>query len=350
MTEKEKKPIISKETKAQAVKLLIIVVAAFATALLFRRSAGIIAMLPLAFIICGFTAFIGVDTKLKLIIYGITVFCVNTVEQKDINVTIMFTALCLLACAVFEIAARLIKKHKRSGNYVMAIGAVLCVCLSFVFVGNPITAISANKLIKDYTAAKYPQGENYALGEFEFSSIYYNHKTQAYEVEAISNKYPTEAGVISSNGATVSDSFKTIMKEKLAEPYMLEITAVLREYFPNDSFEIICDDIYEKPSENMLISESGKLNGSIDYEIYLGGVQTANAMEEKVEKYISVIDSNEIDYGRIIFKSGISPWVVRSVTVDGNRPLGFNDFTIQQVHPNTSNRFNRYVSRLIGIQ
>ncbi len=329
-------------------KVAIIAVLAFIAALCFRQSSGILAMTPAAFILCGLASFVEIDWRIKTIIFGVTVFSLNTIEQTDMNITLTYTALCLLACLLFNIGARLIKKHKKSGVPVMSTGAVLCIALSVIFIGNPISAISAKSAINDYAERTYPSSENAALGEFEFSNIYYNFNTKAFESRATSSKYPTESGIISYSADTVYDGFQEIMKEKLCQPYILEITALLRKYYPDDSFSVSYKDIASKPGDRVLSATEGELYGRITYEIYLGGVQTANGMSEKVARYMQIIDGTDTEYSKIIFKSGISPWMLRSVTVDKNRPVGFDDFAVEHVHPQTSNRFNRYVSRFLS--
>ncbi|MBQ4317288.1 MAG: hypothetical protein IJC20_03475, partial [Clostridia bacterium] len=224
-----------KNTKASSlntVKLLIVVALAFAAATTFRRSAGIIAMTPIALIACISGAFIGVAIWQKLAIFGITVFSVNTIENDDIKITIMFTTLCLLAVLLFSLVAKSVKKGKKYGYIIGVIGLIICVGLNMFFVGNPFKAIKANDQINEYTNEKYPQSENAYLGDFEFSKIYYRYDTKAYVVDAASDKFPTERASITLGNEVIRDGFKTVMEDKLSEPYVLEIKEVLRKHFP----------------------------------------------------------------------------------------------------------------------
>ncbi len=341
---KEKK--INSQEKVFTIKLILVVIAAFLAALFFRRSAGIIAMTPLTFLICGVASFISVKPSLKFVIFGLSVFFCNTVEQQDMKITITFTALCLLACIVFEIGARFIKKQKKYGYGIFASGLVLCIALSVVFVGNPISAIKAKNAILDYSDKVYPSSENAALGEFEFSSIYYRQDTKAYYIDATSTKYPTESGTLSFDGAKVSDEFKSIMESKLTQPYVLEITGLLRKYFPNDNFSVSYEDTAKFPDESLFASKDGELNGRLIYQIKLGGVQTANGMLEKVERYTEVIDQSDYNYAKIIFKSGTSQWTRRYVEVNSNRQF-FEKTKIYSVPAGTSNSFNEYLIYLM---
>ena len=352
MTEKiksiNKKPK-NTQGKSDFVKLLLTVAAAFVTALVFRRSVGIIAMLPIGFAICALASFIAVKPALKLTIFGISVFFVNTVEQKDIKVTIVFTALCLLACFLFDHSARLIKAKKKQGITRLCVSFALVIGLSILLIGNPISALKAKNTIEDYTEQKYPQSENAALGEFDFTNIYYNFETKAYCIDAVSSKYPTEGGTLSFAGSKLADSFERVMEQKLTQPYILEMTSLLRKYFPDDSFSVSCNDIASLPNENILSAEEKSLNGRLVYVIQLGGIQTANGMSEQVEKYLKIIDDSEIDYCTIVFKSGTGQWLRRSVTVNSGESGLFNKFEIDRVPAGTSEEFNYYLTEMLSI-
>lgn len=352
MTEKTKsinKKPKNNQGKSDFVKLLLTVAAAFVMALVFRRSAGIIAMVPIGFAVCALASFIAVKQPLKLTIFGISVFFINTVEQRDIRVTIMFTALCLLACFLFDHSARLIKAKKKQGITRLCVSLALVICLSVLLIGNPISALKAKNTIEDYTEEKYPQAKNAALGEFDFTNIYYSFETKAYCMDAVSSKYPTEGGTLSFAGSKLSDSFERVMEEKLTQPYILEMTSLLRKYFPDDSFSVSCTDIASLPNENILSAEEKSLNGRLVYVIQLGGIQTANGMSEQVEKYLKIIDDSEIDYCTIIFKSGTGQWLRRSVTVNKGESALFNKFEIKRVPAGTSEEFNYYLTEMLSI-
>lgn len=325
------------------VKLMLVVTLAFVAAIVFRRSAGILAMTPLSLIMCAVAAFVGVGVLTKCAVFGVTVFAVNTIENDDISVTLLFTALCLLAVFVLSIAASQIKKGKKYGYAVMIIGAVICFSLGLIFVGNPITALNAKNRITEYTNTKYPESENAYLGNFEYSDIYYNYNTKAYTITAVSDKYPTEAAAITLGGNLLRDGFESLMEEKLGEPYILEIKEILRNRFPNDSFSVNLDGFALLPEENAFSSSNGELYQNIRYEIVLGGVQTADQMRERVNDYVKALDESGIGYAGLTFKSGIGNWIRRYVYIDPNHVKGDMSFDIKYVNKDTSNDFNRYL-------
>ncbi len=342
MTFLKTKFIKDKAYYINALKTVSVVLLAFVAAIFFRRSAGVLATFPFAFVFCAISAFINVNPKIKLAVFGITVFALNTVENTDTKVALIFAALCLLACLLFQLSAGVIKKRKAIGICVIAICFVLCTVLSFVFVGNPVSAIKADRILKDYTESKYPAAENGESAKYIFSKTYYNYNTKSFEKQGYGTDSPTEIGTLSVSGETVHDSLKSIVQKNLAQPYVLEITEVLRKRFPDDTFSVSFDEIYKENGKQIISTEKDGLYGRIVFEINLGGVQTANKMAEKVKQYTEVLDNADINYGKIIYKSGISPWVKRSATVDKNRPMGKCDFTVSHVPISTSNRFNRF--------
>jgi len=217
MTENTKQKEISEATSERnfALKLLLTVILAFASALLFRRSMGIWAMTPLSFIISACGAFIGIRPLLKNVIFGITVFAVNTIEQQDMSVTLTFVALCLLVRIVSDYAVGVYKNSKKRCIAIASAGALVCMALSCAFIGNPIMAIKADVLLDEYVQQKYPANEKAYLGNFEFTNVYYNFHTKAYSIDAVSDKFPTEEAPITLSEDNVRDGFKPIMEEKI---------------------------------------------------------------------------------------------------------------------------------------
>lgn len=336
-----------KSSSLYTVKLLIVVVLAFVAALTFRRSVGIIAMTSISLVMCAVASFIGISALTKCSIFGITVFAINTIENDDITVTIMFSALCLLAVVLFSATATIIKKGKKYGYLIGLICFLICIGLNLFFVGNPFDALNAKNKITEYTDKQYPHNENAYLGNFEFSKIYYRYDTKAYVIDAVSDKFPTERASLTLGNEVVRDGFKSLMEEKLSEPYILDIKSILRENFPNDSFSVTYDGFASLPDENIFSSESGELKNNLYYEINLGGIQTGKQMTERVREYVNAIDESNVGYAKLIFKSGIGNWQKRYVTITPNHIPNHVNFEIKFVSKNTSNRFNQYIEEFI---
>ncbi len=322
--------------------LLIVIALAFAAALLFRRSAGILAMTPIALLLCCASAFIPLGIALKAAIFGITVFSVNSIESGSSAATV-YAALCILACVVFGYGANAFKAKKKRGIPVICAGAVICILLNVFFVGNPFKALSAKQAFEEYAQANYPQNENAVLGEFEFSKIYYRYDTKAYVMDVVSSEYPTEGASFTLGNSVICDGFKSKMEQKIAEQYVASMAAAIRNAFPNGDFEVSFERFVALPEQAILSSESGELAENVCYEIYISGIQTREAMMKAVREYINAIDRSGVGYARLTFKSGIGNWQRRYVAIDPNHPLMHPSFELLYTNTATTSYFQEYL-------
>ncbi len=333
---------------SQFIKITVVALLAFFAGLTFRQSVGIIAMTPVFLVFCGIGAFVNAKTSVKLVCFGVTVFWLNTVENKNMKTVLIFTALCLLACAIFEIGARFIKKQSKLGTPIFCTGAITCAALSFLLVGNPFTALTARDTINGYADGIYPKNEDEFFGRFEFSNIKYDFETETYSIEAKSTKFPTEGAPISYTNGNVRDGFIGIAKQKASEPYVLEFTDILRKSFPSDGFSVEFERFTFLPNENLFSAGGDKLYGNVDFEITLNGIQSVPEFFERAERYYEVISESGINYSSVTFKTGTSArngiWFSRSVTLDPNYSPEFAEFKFRLVPTGTSEFFNEYFS------
>ena len=329
-------------------KLFAVISLAFFNALLFRRSAGILAMIPFNLLFCTASAFIKLGRGRKCLIFAFMTAILNSIEQPDMKLTLTYSALCLLVCWCINTAFSAFSESKRKSILTASLGSLIFVILSVVFVGNPVKAIMVNGDIKDYIESNYNSDFNSFLGEFEFSSIYYNPQTNSYSVSAKSSKFPTETATITSRGGQVTDKFKSLMENKVTESYIAEITTILRSARPKDNFAVSAINIAELPDESFLSAKEKSLYGDISYEITLGGIQTFGSMKLRVEKYMDIISDSGFEYANITFKGGSGAWYRRTVTINRNHLDGFDNYSFQRVDSGTLYRHDSYVSKLIS--
>lgn len=311
-----------KKNSFYTLKLLAVTVMAFVAAILFRRSMGIVAMIPISLVICGATALIDIGYITRTAIVGITVFMLNSIENKNMEIAIVYSALCILTTLLASYSVYKIKANKRLGIPIASVSGLLCIVLSLNFIGNPFSAMAAKDIITPYTDEKYPPNENAALGVFEFSAIYYDYTLDAYCVDAKSNKFPTEPSPISVNGDVLYDSFYYLMEGKISQVYESDLSAVLRENLPDARFEVSFDGFVSMHGEALLSAENGALYNNVRYDIFISGIQTGEAMKEAVEEMVNVIDASGIGYAQLTFKSGIGLWTRRCITVTPYHPTG----------------------------
>lgn len=336
-----------KETRFYTLKLLAVTVLAFVAALLLRRSMGVIAMLPISLIICFATAFIDIGVITKAAIFGISLFSLNSIENKNTEIAVIFSALCILAVLLSHYSLYRIRENKRTGIPIASASGLLCIALSVIFVGNPFSAMAAKDIITPYTDANYPNNENAALGNFEFTEIYYDYRVDAYCVDASSSEYPTEPSPISVNGDVLYDSFYHLMEDKISSPYVSDMSAVIRENLPDASFRVEFDGFVSLPGQAILSSASGALYGNARYDISIGGIQSAKEMTDAVTEIVNAIDRSGIGYAQLTFKSGIGLWMRRSVTVTSDHLTGHLVHNVDYVPVINTNEFSEYVRAAI---
>jgi hypothetical protein len=344
MTEKKKTSPKKKipEGVLFALKLFAVILLGFSAGLVFRRSVGIVSMFPIAFALCGLASCIDIKPSYKLIIFPASVFILNTVETSDSSVVLTFTALCLLANLFAEYSANAFRRKQKRFFVSLPIGAIVCVALSFIVIGNPFTAISSNNRLKSYVKEFYPETENAYLGDFEFSTIYYNRDTKTYSYDAICSAFPTESAEISIKNGVIRDSFKELLYNKIKSPYEVEFTAYLRKIFPTDSFTVECVSVVSLPNENLFLSKEGELTENASYEIYLGGIQTADEMISRVRYYISLLDRANAQYDEITFTSGTGPFVRRCVKIDRMRQKFDFDLNLEYIPVGLNGSFSDF--------
>ena len=328
-----------------SLRLFIVVILAFAAGLLFRRSAGILAMTPISLLLCAVAAFIPMQTYIKCLVFGITVFALNSVESGT-ETAVIYSALCILATALFCIAANAIKKKKRLGVPLICLSAVACILLNLFFVGNPFKAHSSSEQFASYTAKNYPENEHAVLGRFEISPIYYQWKTKAYTVDIVSSRYPTESASLTIGDKVINDGFKSRMEQNVAEQYVSKLSAVLREALPQEEFEVSFERFVALPDQAILSSGAGEIAENVCYDIYIRGIQTASDMERAVYRYVAAIDRSGIGYARLTFKSGIGNWQRRYISVSPNHPILHPKLELRYINTATSNYFFEYLLKM----
>ncbi len=330
----------------------LLALAAFLAALAFRRSSGIVAMTPLAFFITAAAAFLPIDEKTKTLFFGVTAFCLNTVNEQKMKYTVIYTAIITVSCFIFSMGAKYIvqKKKKAVGIPLIAVCLVACTVLGLVYMGNPVAAAKAKSEINEYTQGIYPNDENAALGKVEFTDIQYNYADGTYFVYAQSSVYPSDTQLISIKDGGLTDLFKPLMEKKITEPYAKTFTAALRKSFPDDTFWVNCDSVALLPDERLLAAEAGEFYDDITYKIWLGGIQNNTDMTEAVIRYMKVIEKQKLPYDRIVFTGGSNPWIVRSVTVENITYVDNDNYSVDFVSTAISNRLNRFVNYWMKIK
>ena len=345
------------------VRLLITVALATAAAFVFRRSSGLLAMLPVCTLICLAAAFVNIGGFVRCAVFGIIVFAFNTVEQGDFKVTLTFTLLCVFAAAVFGWGAALLRGKKTAGGVcVLVLGLAASVLLNGFFVGNPIKAAGAEKRIDSYIEDRYP--ESLVMGflregsgatdeelKVDFTKIYYDREAGAYAKDAVCRYFPTESRAVSvaSNGeGPVSDGFTAMLADIISEAYRSAYADLMRAEFPRETYGVECDGIYGFPTKAMLAGDSAPVTECMSFKITVGGVQTAQEFTDAVKKIADAIDSSGLAYQRITFTAGIGSWYRRCAEKTCAEPKGRDYIPAATLAPTgTGYRFNLFLDLVL---
>lgn len=336
----EKQKTAPKPNKGDALlfaRLLVTVLLATGAALVFRRSSGILAMLPVCTLICLAAAFVNVGPVVRCAAFGAIVFAFNTVEQDDILVTITFTLLCVFAVAAFGWGVSLLRNKKKApGICVIALGLAASVALNIFFVGNPVKAIKAEKRIDGYIAEVYPEtrvlgflreGSGMTDEELKvvFSGIYYDRAAGAYVKDAVCRCFPTEKRAVSvaANGeGPVSDGFCVMLADAVSEAYRSAYADLMMSFFPGKNYGVECAGIYGFPEKSVLEGGSRPVTECMCFNITVGGVQTAQEFTEAVKNIAREIDGSGLEYHRLTFTAGIGSWYRRYTEKKNTEPRG----------------------------
>ena len=298
------------ETKDRwfSLKLFVLTALAFGAACFLKPSSGIWAMMPFMSLLCLASAFIKITPALKFVNFPIMVFALNSIEHGDIKKSIIYAALCLLNCILFEFSAKRFYKNRRKGILFISLSLVICVCLNVLLIGNPFTAHKAEKEIKEYTAEYYPKQTDGEKSDFFVSPIRFDMKKRCYGVDIYSKKYPADKAAITMNGGYVNDGFKNVYAFDLMEGSRLKITEALRKAFPDAKFTVTQKNIARFPI-NIGQAENDKtlLEKRMTFEISIGSIQTPEEFKEISKDFIDEIDRAHLDYSELIFtwKAGI---------------------------------------------
>lgn len=321
---------------------------AFAAGLCFRQSAGVVTMFPVALAIAVISVFLPEPSLvLKAAIFGITVFILNTAEQKDLKITFTYTALCLLAVIAAGLGKKRLKKKKAQGIAIICAGALVFMVLSFFIIGNPIKAISSEKRLDAYADREYPAEGSVQGGRFETSRVYYNRKTGAYAIDVVNDRYPTESAALYTTGSVIYDAVKNNMEQHAAEPYVLEITRILREKFPKGKFEVSLDGFALFDGETIYTLSEEELAKRVIYKISISGIQLESEWKKSVSDYIDALDEANADYAHIVFRYGTGDYTRHEVVIRKNHLKNLPFFPSRLVLKGYSTQFNEFVEKVI---
>lgn len=300
-----------------ALRALITVLLAFAAALCLRRSAGIIAMLPAGIALTFASAFIGQDIITRFSAFLVTVFVLNTVEEKDARIVALFMALCLLALVFSELGARALKKNRTRGIVLLSAGAAVCIAVSAVFIGNPVSAAKSQKLIRAELDRKYPSAVSEELGGLEASAVYYDVFSRIYAADITCGSEPTRPARMYTMGGAVYDSFESVAEECLARPVITRLSELLEGKLRSYDYSVGHAGLTKTSGGTIPCGGAESIAAATRLTVRISGVQTEEAFVSAAEEFITAIDGIGFPYESITFTETRSVWLPRTAVVSG---------------------------------
>lgn len=303
-----------------ALRALITVLLAFAAALCLRRSAGIIAMLPAGIALTFASAFIGQDIITRFSAFLVTVFVLNTVEEKDARIVALFMALCLLALVFSELGARALKKNRTRGIVLLSAGAAVCIAVSAVFIGNPFSAAKSRKLIRAELDRKYPYAVSEELGGLEASAVYYDVFSRIYAVDITCGSEPTRPARMYTMGGTVYDSFEPIAAECIGHPVITRLSELLESKSLLYNYSVELAGVTKDYGGAMPVGGTDDTAARVKLSVRISGAQTEELFISAAEEFIAAVDGLNFPYESITFTDTRSVWLPRTAVVSGQHP------------------------------
>lgn len=334
----------AKKELSAVLRAIVTVLLAFAAALCLRRSAGIVAMLPAGIALTFASAFIGHDIITRFAAFLASVFILNTVEEKDSRVVLLFMALCLLALVFSEIGAKALKKHKNRGIAVLSAGAVVCIAASVIFIGNPFSAVKSQKLIRAELDKKYPSAVSEYLGGVEASAVYYDTFSRVYAADVTCGKEPTRSAKMYIMGGTVYDSFEPIAAECIGHPVITRLSELLESKSLSYSYSVELAGVTKDYGGAMPVGGTDDTAARVKLSVRISGAQTEELFVSAAEEFIAAVDGLNFPYESITFTDTRSVWLPRTAVVSGQHPrFGYSIISFRAAR-DRSEEFTRFES------
>lgn len=329
--------------------LILLAAGVFAVSYCFRATMGVLPMIPIVTAVCFGMTYVDVSFSIKAVALTVSVLAINSVATGNLRTAFLYAGLCLLNCALFEFAARR-KDRKKLCVTLHSLSAVICVALSVLLIGNPISAYAVEKRISSYASMYYPEEIDGNKTGYKLNEIEYVIDGMYYRAHQFHSDYPTEGGYISVYGSSLKgeggvmyDGFSAIIENNLMMPKRAEIAALLRDSFPSESsIQVTQLNIARYPHGYAEQEAGGEDTGKrMSFKIRISGVQSREEFDKKSGSYLAVISASGISYNKIIFYGGNgiwtkwcieatrSPFSGRAVTQSGVMLTGGFDFGVQ---------------------
>lgn len=286
--------------------LLFTIIPACIGAAVFRWDAGVWMILPI-YPICVATAsiaarFFPVKLWLRALFFPVLTSLLNMFVGENLERTAAISVIALLCFAAVECAVSLFFR-KRALPAVC--GVLLTVCYlagSTLFLGNPVSAVKTDRLLRDYIETHYDTES----GHHSFSAIRYDYGSGFYTVKAANGRFPTEVCTIFAVGDFVVDHYRDLLEDQETRDEALSITEELRASFGTDMFSVVQMGIdgFDRTLNRYDVYNENDYAPDMNFCIRLSGKPTVEKLYDAAWNYHTVLEASDIKYGEILYAGG----------------------------------------------
>ncbi len=318
-------PIATVRKKHSTLHLLILALLSCVAALSFRKSAGIWMMIPVYPLCVAAASFLSVKRWQRGVFFLALIAILNLVENERQIEILRIVGMALLTFLFIELAVWSMRKKKIA---ICLCGVVLiagCLCANALLFGDPFSAFHAQKQLTEYIRQQYDM-EN---GGHTFGNVRFDTDSKLYTLTAYNDIYPTETGEIFLCGGYVVDHYRELLEKQQMQEPATELTNILREAFPSDSFTVVCLGISKYPTNGQKLSahDTTDYSSQISYCIQLSGKPNYEKLITAAKKYLDVLTDSGLSYGDLTFTSSVGTLYRLSVTPSNLSGRYYESFT-----------------------
>jgi len=296
-------------------RLIVVVLLAFGGTYFNMPTRGLISTLPILLIAVLLSVLIRIPAWQKVLLFGFFAFCLAAIDY-DILIGLYFAILCILIVSLCTLAFSLFKKKKILPMILAILIIIVCAIPQALLFGNYSQGYSADKIIDEYVSAHYTN-ENMVV-----SGTYYDYKTGLYQASIYDKSLPIDICYLVVNNNRIFDGFDSFVERSLMNNRSLELTAILREKFEKDKFDVYSIHIagyplFEKNKE-ISLNDTTNYNSLMSFRIIVPGLIDKAAYGKKAETYYNAILAAGFDFKEIIFVASGTDRDIMTIKVSTN--------------------------------
>ncbi|MFA6729731.1 MAG: hypothetical protein WCR95_01875 [Eubacteriales bacterium] len=229
--------------------------------------------------------------------FGYVITSVFTADSLRSGVTAAFCgAAVTLACG----AVWFFKGKKNSYFFTAGVIAALMIFANIMVFGNPVDAFNSKTAFDDYFT------QNYEKDSLNVSPIYFDFQKRLYRADITPGKSFEKVFTAYIFGGRVYESYGRFAELMTMEEKRLQVTVVLREKFPGDTFYVRQESISRYPDGKIAYPEenASRYEARMCMGIYIPADITPDMFSARVANYLKTLAESGVELGRVNFYGG----------------------------------------------